>query len=413
MFIYNFIIKCYQLIIFLASFFNPKAKLWIAGRKNIFENIRKAKPEGKIAWFHCASLGEFEQGRPVMESFRKEFPEFKIFLTFFSPSGYEVRKNYNQAEYIFYLPVDTEKNAIELVNLIKPSIAFFVKYEFWYHYIAELKKQNIPVFSISAIFRSNQIFFKNFAKWYLHLLEKFSYIFVQNSLSKEILEKHGILKVMVTGDTRFDRVYEIGFNAKQLPLIEKFVDQKFTIVAGSTWQPDEDIVINYINLTNHPVKLIIAPHEIHASNIYRICKVIRKKVIKYSEANEQNISDYDVLVIDNVGMLSSIYKYGKAALVGGAFKTGLHNVLEPATHGVPVICGPIYSKFQEATDLVKTGGLFTVQNYVEFETILDRLVLDSEFCKKTGKIAKDYVSSNRGATEKIILYIKKYLKFEN
>jgi len=403
-FIYNFSIRIYYFIIKISSLFNAKAKLFVDGRKNLFSNLGKIDFDNKIAWFHCASLGEFEQGRPLIEKFKKEYPNYKILLSFFSPSGYEIRKNYENADYIIYLPIDTPKNAKRFVNIIKPDIVFFVKYEFWYNFIKEIKKNEIPLYIVSSIFRENQIFFKWYGKWYRKILFNISHFFVQDIESKKLLEKISIANVTIAGDTRFDRVYEIVKKAKELPIINNFKNNSLLFIAGSTWKPDEEIITSYINKKQDNVKYIIAPHEIDEINIKRIENNISNDitVIRYSKANEENIDSYKVLIIDNIGLLSSIYKYGDVAYIGGGFGKGIHNVLEAACYGIPIMFGPNYSKFKEAIELIKKNGAFSICSYNEFETNLNIFVNSNQKLSKAGEIAARYVISKKGVTAKIL-----------
>ncbi len=405
--LYQLSIRVYGVLIFVFSFFNKKAKLWVEGRRNIFERIaQKIGKNEQIAWFHTASLGEFEQGRPVIEEFRKQNPDFKILLTFFSPSGFEIRKNYNQADYIFYLPIDTKANAQQFINLINPKIVFFVKYEFWYNYLTLLKKRNIPVYLFSAIFRADQIFFKWYGSWYINVLQSFAHLFVQNETSKQLLETINIKNVTVAGDTRFDRVYSIVQQTKVIPIAEKFKQTATVFIAGSTWQPDEEIIIRFINETTENLKFIIAPHEIHNTNIQRIVETVKKPLIKYSEANDGNILDKTVLLIDNIGMLSSLYKYGEIAYIGGGFGVGIHNTLEAATFGLPVVFGTNYYKFQEAKDLIALKGAFSINHYDEFKPLIDKLINDKQSLETSGNAARNYVQSKIGATKIILDKIK-------
>ncbi len=405
---YTISIKLYYLVILLVSIFNNKAKKWINGRKKIFDKLTtNTDNKSKSVWFHCASLGEFEQGRPVIEMFNKKFSDYKIYISFFSPSGYEIRKNYKYADYVFYLPIDSPSNAKKLVKIIKPDLVFFVKYEFWYHYICELHRNNIKIYSISALFRSNQIFFRWYGKWYKKILFYFEHIFVQNNKSKDLLVQHNVKNVSVSGDTRFDRVISLSKNKKKLPIIEKFTENSLTFIAGSSWQPDEEIFINYINTKSPNIKYIIAPHEIHSSNIERITKMINKKIVRYSKSNIETIHNYQVLIIDNIGMLSSIYNYCDIAYIGGGFGQSIHNIQEPASYGMPIIFGTNYHKFKEAIDLIKLKAAFSIENYSEFEKILETLVSNSKYLNNCSLIAQKYIDEKKGASEKIINYIKK------
>jgi len=358
----------------------------------------KIEPDTRYVWFHAASLGEFEQGRPVIEQLKREKPETKILLTFFSPSGYEIRKNYAGADIVSYLPLDVPGNAWYFVNLVKPSKAIFIKYEFWPNYLLALQAENIPVVSISAIFRPEQVFFKDYGKWYKKLLLTFQHIFVQDKFSKELLQAHGINNVTVAGDTRFDRVYDLYQQAKQLPLIEEFVKgAERVIVAGSSWPKDEELLVQYLRL--HPdVKLIMAPHEVHNSHIAEISKLLDGKFVRYSDATAENVKSTNCLVVDIIGILSSIYRYANVTYIGGGFGVGIHNTLEAAVYGLPVVFGTNYQKFREARELIAIGGAFSISNYVTLEAQFDLLLKDNN----AGKIAGEYVKSNTGATEMIL-----------
>ena len=402
--LYNLAIRLYQVAIFMASVFgNPKAKFWIAGRKGIFKKLQtNLKPKERRIWVHAASLGEFEQGRPIIEKIKEQYPEYKIFLTFFSPSGYEVRKNYPGADYIYYLPADTPANAKRFIDLVKPEKVLFIKYEFWYNYLSTLKKRNIPVYLCSAIFRDNQLFFKWYGGWYRKVLSLFDHLFVQTDASKELLASIGFTNVTTTGDTRFDRVHDIASQAKEIAEVAAFVGNHQCLIAGSTWEPDEDLLAAYMNGATTPLKYIIAPHEIHASHIERLEKSIQKKVVRFSTWKLSQAGDPDVLIIDNIGMLSSLYRYGQTAYIGGGFGKGIHNTLEAATFGLPVLFGPNYLKFQEAKDLITLEGAFTISNLTELKDKLDTLFSNKEYLRSAQITAGNYVKNNIGATQKII-----------
>ena len=370
--LYNIIMYIYQAGIAIYSHFNEKVKkMWIGERAAFGVLQKQVEPNAKYIWFHAASLGEFEQGRPLIEKIKKEYPNYKILLTFFSPSGYEVRKNYEQADIVTYLPIDTVANAQRFLRIVRPVMAFFIKYEFWYNYLHILRHRNIPVYSVSSIFRPNQIFFRPYGRQYAAVLKCFSHFFVQNDLSKSLLAKIGINNVTVVGDTRFDRVLQIKDNSKKLPLVDKFIgnqDVKLAngvtnslhrvFVAGSSWLPDEEIFIKYFNEHND-WKLIIAPHIIADTHLRQILQLLKgKKVVLYTEATETNVADADVLVINCFGLLSSIYHYGDVAYVGGGFGAGIHNVLEAAVWGIPVVFGPNNKRFAEAQGLLASGGGF-------------------------------------------------------
>jgi 3-deoxy-D-manno-octulosonic-acid transferase len=401
-------IKIYYLLIAIASWFNPKARFWIKGRKGIFRKLKQEiNPDEKIVWFHCASLGEFEQGRPLIEAFKEKHQEYKILLTFFSPSGYEIRKNYEGADYIYYLPIDTPKNAKRFLNIVNPSVVFFIKYEFWYSFIKEIRKREIPLYLVSGIFRKSQRFFKKYAYRSQKMLSEFKYFFVQNEESANLLKSIGVNNVSVTGDTRFDRVYAIAKNSKNLPLIENFKGNNKLLIAGSTWKPDEDLIIKYLNESKSDLKVIIAPHEIHPENIERIIKSINKdlEILKYSEASNENISNAQVLIIDNIGLLSSLYKYGDMAFVGGGFGKGIHNTLEAATFGMPLLFGPNYIKFKEAVDMIDAGGAFPITKYDNLRDKIDFFISHPDEIIRAGKVTSNYVENKQGATLKILNFI--------
>ncbi len=401
--IYSFAVRLYLSGIILSSLFNKKARLWLDGRKGIFKRILEAvSKEDRIIWFHAASLGEFEQGRPVMDALRKNHPEYKILLTFFSPSGYEVRKNYQGADYIYYLPIDFRRNALRFINGVNPQKVFFIKYEFWYHYLKVLNEKKIPVYLISAIFRENQLFFRWYGRWYRKMLGYFTHIFVQNDESLQILNHHGFEGITKSGDTRFDRVADIARQTKTIDIAEKFCHDHTVVICGSTWEKDEELLIKYINESKSEVKYIIAPHEIHPSHISRIISGLKKSAVKFSEAEPVQMSEKQVMIIDNIGMLSSLYKYGDWAYIGGGFGAGIHNILEAATFRLPVVFGPHYGKFKEAVDLVHLKGAFTVSEYSDLCRIFDSFLTDIDKRNKSGEIAGKYVVDNQGATLKIM-----------
>lgn len=409
--IYNISLFFYNVFIRIAALFNKKARLFVEGRKNLFKRIKKAVAgsNAPVAWFHCASLGEFEQGRPLIDAFKEEYPDHKIFLTFFSPSGYEVRKNYSGADYIFYLPVDSKKHAKKFLDLVNPEIAFFVKYEFWHHYAKELRSRNIPLLSTSSIFRENQLFFKNYGNFNRCILKNFTYFFVQDAQSLKLLESIDITNASISGDTRFDRVMTICKNKKELPEVASFKNGKKLMVIGSCWPEDLDVLIPFINDTD--LKYIIAPHEIEEKFIERIERDLIKKVVRYSELRDfRTPSEFDVLVIDNIGMLSSLYAYGNYAYVGGAYGQGLHNILEPATFGLPVFFGnKNYTKFREARDLTNLGGAVALSGYDDLRNQF-RAFSDETTYNIGSQINTGYVKDNTGATRKIIDYCKTILK---
>ncbi len=401
-FIYSTSIFLYSLLVKLASFFNKKAKLRHKGTRNTFKTIQNFKAK-KTIWMHCASLGEFEQGRPIIELIKKTKPEYKIALSFYSPSGYEIRKNYENADIVFYLPDDNKKNARKLIKILNPEITFFIKYEFWYWYLNELRNKSIPSYLISGIFRNEQVFFKFYGSFYRKILHNFSHLFVQNKTSKELLKSINIKNVSVVGDTRFDRVIEISENSKKFPLIDKFTKNKLVFIAGSTWKPDEEIIFDFINKNeNKNIKFIIAPHEIKNENINRINNLSDKKTLRLSLADSNNIEEVKILIIDNIGMLSSLYSYGNIAYIGGGFGAGIHNTLEAAVFGIPVIFGKKYHKFDEAKALLNRKAAFSISNKKDFNSILKNLISNENFRNETGDNAKTYIKENANISKKIL-----------
>ena len=402
---YTLAIYLYTLGILLVSPFHRKARAMIKGRFKTFITLRKKIDKNKrYVWFHDASLGEFEQGRSLMERFRSLHPEYQILLTFFSPSGYEVRKNYEGADIVCYLPMDTPGNVASFLRLVKPEMAFFIKYEFWYNIIHSCYKHGIPVYSVSSIFRPNQVFFRWYGRRYSDVLRCFTRFFVQNETSRQLLAQLGITNVDITGDTRFDRVLQIKQQAKHLPLVEAFSQQHKVFVAGSSWPPDEDIFISFFN--QHPDwKLIIAPHVIGEDHLKQILSKLQGRAVRYTEANETSAREARCMIIDCFGLLSSIYGYGHVAYVGGGFGVGIHNVLEAAVWNVPVIFGPNNQRFQEAQDLLASGGGKQISNYAEFEHIMCAYMADDALRLADGVKAGDYVRSKAGSTDKIIASI--------
>jgi len=399
---YNLGILIFSALAHIIAPFNSRASLWVNGRKKWAEKIaEKIKPGDRVIWMHCASLGEFEQGRPVIEAIKRDMPVFKIVLTFFSPSGYEVRKNYDKVDYISYLPSDTPGNAIKFISMIKPEIVIFVKYEFWNNYISVLYKNKIPLFLISGIFRPGQHFFKWYGSFFRSMLMKFERIFVQDQLSFDLLTGIGIEKISLAGDTRFDRVIQIAGTAGSIPQLEQFRGSEKLFLAGSCWRQDEEIIAEYINKYPDRMKWVFAPHEIDGSNIERLEKLLKVKYIRFSEFNE-DFADARVLIIDNIGMLSSAYRYAYIAAIGGGFGKGIHNILEPACWGIPVIFGPRYKKFREAVDLINEKGAMTFDSFRKFSDTLDKWLTDELFYLKSAKTAVDYINKNTGATRKIL-----------
>lgn len=409
---YNIIMYIIQLGVAIGSIFNDKLRKMWQGERDAVQTLRKkVEPDADYIWFHAASLGEFEQGRPLMEQIKKSYPQYKILLTFFSPSGYEVRKNYEGADIITYLPIDTVGNARQFLRTVRPVMAFFIKYEFWYNYLHILQYRGIPAYSVSSIFRPDQVFFKWYGRGYGRVLKCFTRFFVQNEESKKLLESIGIHDTMVVGDTRFDRVLQIKEASKQLPIVERFVkgtpeEPKKVFVAGSSWQPDEEIFLKYFN--NHrDWKLIVAPHVIGEDHLKFIFSLIKdKKVVRYTQATEGNVADADVLIIDCFGLLSSVYHYGDVAYVGGGFGVGIHNVLEAAVWGMPVLFGPNNKHFAEAQGLLQSGGGIEIEDYETFSLIMSQLSDDSAYYGTCGQEAGAFVQSLAGATKKVLSSVK-------
>lgn len=409
LFLYNSFLRIVALLLPAAGLFHGKTRAFVRGRKGLIPLIEKSTAglKSKCVWVHCASLGEFEQGRPVIEALKKEFPAHPVVVTFFSSSGYEIRKNYAGADYIFYLPWDTAGNATRFVDAINPALAIFVKYEFWYHYTAVLSQRNIPLVSVSSIFRRNQIFFKPRGSFFRSLLSRFSYFFVQNHESVKLLHSIGITSCSVAGDTRFDRVHSIVTNAEEIPVAAQFKANEKVMVVGSCWPEDLEVLLPLIN--EHRLKFILAPHEISEAFLGEIEKSIHVKSIRYSTALHQNPEPFSVLIIDNIGMLSRLYRYGEFAFIGGAFGKGLHNILEAACYGIPVLFGnKRYEKFQEAVDLINQGGAFAVADYADLKNKYEILNIPETFLLACD-VTRQYVENNLGATEKIMQYCRKLL----
>lgn len=403
MWIYNFGLTLYAWVIRLIAPRHAKAKLWSEGRRCLFERMAEAiDPAARIVWIHTASLGEFEQGRPIIERIRRERPEYKILVTFFSPSGYEIRKNYKGADYIFYLPIDTPSNARRFLDIAHPEIAVFVKYEFWLNLLAELRHRNIRTYIVSAIFRRNSIFFRPYGGMWRQALETFDTLFVQNDESKSLLAELGFDNVVVAGDTRFDRVAEIASAAKRIDIVERFKDGSRLFVAGSTWGPDEELLIRLMN-DNPDIKFIVAPHEMDEARIAQLMGETRGGAVRYTGCTSG--TEYDnrqLLVLDTVGLLSSIYGYATWSYIGGGFGVGIHNTLEAATFGLPVAFGPNYQKFKEARDLITLGAAKSIADYEELKKWFVPLRDNEEYRNKTSRIAKDYTTRHQGAAGLIV-----------
>ncbi|MGC4023149.1 MAG: glycosyltransferase N-terminal domain-containing protein [Cyclobacteriaceae bacterium] len=405
--LYSFVIHVLRFGYIVAALFIPKAKFFVAGRRNIFfrlKNVLQSRGNNKLVWVHCASLGEFEQGRPVIELIKQKHPSTKILLTFFSPSGYELRKNYTVADYVFYLPWDTAAQAKKFVEITKPTLAIFIKYEFWYHYTVQLKKSGANIISASCILRPEQIFFKNYGGTFRELLRNFNYFFTQNNETKKLLASIGINTAQVVGDTRFDRVMEIINQNIDIPKAKQFKNEQKTFVAGSCWPEDMNALAPFINEKKGMLKFIIAPHEIKESFISEIEKSLEVKSTRFSQSQE-NIEDFDVLIIDNIGMLSQLYRYGEFAFVGGAFGKGLHNILEAACYGVPIFFGnKNYQKYQEANDLIMRGGAFEVSGYSDLKSKYEIMTDEPGNFLLACEVTRSYVEENLGATKKIMDY---------
>lgn len=410
-FLYNLIVHLAAFLVRSISFFSPKLKLFVQGRKSVFKTLSKtiAKAD-KVVWVHASSLGEYEQGLPIIEKMQQEKPEYKILLTFFSPSGYEVIKNRNVADVIVYLPMDTLSNAKKFMNLTKPELAIFIKYEIWPNYLKVLKKHEIPTLLISAYFKKEQSFFK----WYGGLMRKslrtFNHFFVQNQKSKELLSSIEFNNCTINGDTRFDRVVGILQRNNNLDFMQQFKQSEKCLVAGSTWPKDEAVLAHYINTSKNELKYVIVPHNIDALEITSLKNSLQKKTVLYSEIEGKNLSDFDVLIVDAIGLLAKVYSYADVAYVGGGYaKGGLHNTLEPAVFGVPIIIGPYFEGFKEAEELVGLKGILLSNSKEQFATILNKLVLDNDHCAVTANINKNYVAKNQGASIQIMQYVRTLL----
>ncbi|WP_165022941.1 3-deoxy-D-manno-octulosonic acid transferase [Dysgonomonas sp. ZJ279] len=407
MLLYNIAIYLYAFIVRLVSPFNTKARKMLEGHKEVYTKLKnEIDCNAEYIWFHAASLGEFEQGRPIMEEVKKSHPHYKILLTFFSPSGYEIRKDYPLADIVCYLPFDKKHKVKKFLKLAKPKMAIFIKYEFWYNYINQLHKLGIPTYMVSAIFRPTQIFFRWYGKPMRNMLKLYSRICLQDENSAVMLAKIGIINVEVCGDTRFDRVMDIQKQAKQLPVVERFArkakeENETILIAGSSWPKDEDVFISYFNMTAD-LKLIVAPHEIDEAHLKYIESILRRPYIRYSQAIPENVGDYDCLIIDSFGLLSSIYRYGQVAYIGGGFGVGIHNLLEAAVYDIPVIFGPNFKKFREAHQLIEQGGGYSIANAEDFRGLMDEFLQYSNTLEAAGAHAGDYVKSNTGVVKRVL-----------
>lgn len=400
--LYNIGIYVYNTAISIAAIFYKKAKLRYKGGETSLMVLKTAiDKNSRYIWIHAASLGEFEQGRPLIELIKEKYPQYKIVLSFFSPSGYEIRKHYDKADVVCYLPIDTEKNAKQFLDIIQPEIAIFIKYEFWANYLFELHRRNVKTYLVSSIFRTNQIFFRPYGHFFVRVLRCFTEIYVQDEGSRVLLSSIGINNVKVTGDTRFDRVCNIVKESSSLPIIESFCRNTNVIIAGSTWFPDEELLIKFINSHKGEMRMIIAPHEVSDSRIKEVCDRLECKYELYTKTNEESVLNADCLIIDTVGILSKVYKYGKIAYIGGGFGVGIHNTLEAAVWGMPVLWGPKYEKFKEAKELINCGGGKSINTYEQLEYFIMHLMNDTE----AGIAAGTYVKNQLGATDKTIKYI--------
>lgn len=406
-FLYNLLVALAGFALEIAAVFSPKMKLFVNGRRTVFETLgKKIAGEDQTIWFHAASLGEYEQGLPVIEKIKAQHPNHKVVLTFFSPSGYEVRKNNTVADVTVYLPLDSTQNAKRFLDLVHPELVFFIKYEYWPNYLLELKNRNIPTYLISGIFRKDQAFFKWYGSFYRKALDTFEYFFVQNQSSKDLLVSLGKTNVSVSGDTRFDRVMSILERDNYLDFIAQFKQGKLAIVAGSSWPKDEDLLVDYINKTNQPVKFIIAPHNIKREQILELQSSIAKKSVLFSEKEGEDLSEFDVFIIDTIGILTKIYSEADIAYVGGGFgNPGVHNILEPATFGVPIVIGPNYSHFAEATALVNMQGCISISNQSTLNEAFENLIQNEDIRYEKGHICSTFVKMNKGATEVILKQI--------
>ncbi len=405
LFFYNISIYLYFLSVKIASLFNPKAKQFITGRQSVFEELKKIPPNETIYWFHCASLGELEQGKPIIEKLKEDSTSIKILITFFSPSGYTFGKNYELADYIFYLPLDSKSNSKQFIDLINPKKVFFVKYEFWYHYLFQLNKMKIPTYLISGVFRRQQPFFNWYGSTHKKMLSFFTHFFVQNETSKKLLNSLNYNNVTIAGDTRLDRVYENSLTPEKPALIKKFVGNNKVIILGSSWPQEENIISEFINSTKKNFKFIIAPHNIDKKHITEIEKLIGTNYIKYSDATYETIGAHKTLIIDNIGILANTYQFTDIALVGGGFTGSLHNILEPASFGNVILFGPKHDKFHEAQDLMDIKGAFEIDDSDDLLAIINHLEIDNNL-KKYQEVNKSYIEANRGATQKILKELK-------
>ncbi len=407
--LYSIFVYLYTFGIKVAALFTVKAKLWVTGRKHQFRKLSDFfnNNHKKVVWFHAASLGEFEQGSPLIEAYKRQYPEQLILLTFFSPSGYEVKKNYKHADYICYLPADTPANAAKFFDIVKPDKVFFIKYEFWFNYMLEAEHRNIDWFVVSAIFRPSQLFFKSYGRWFLQRLKHVKHFFTQNEKTTSLLYSYGINDVTETGDTRFDRVIDVLKNKKSFPEIERFVNGKSVFVAGSSWLPDEKLLSEIMEVFPE-MQWIIVPHEIHENHLEQLESLLLLPHVRYSHADEEHLRRAKILIIDQIGMLSQIYQYAHFAYIGGGFGKGIHNILEAAVYGIPVFFGPNYLRFNEAVELVNMGGAYSIHSGTELHSLLKQFTEDKIIYNHTAQVCKNYVEVNIGASQKIMHYLEQF-----
>ncbi len=406
---YQLAIRLYGLVIHIAAWFQPKAKQWVSGRKSIFDKLAKAfKGNNKeIIWMHCASLGEFEQGRPIIEQFKEKYPAYKILLTFYSPSGYEIRKDYTLADYVFYLPLDTPANARRFISIVRPKMVCFVKYEFWYFYLTALKEKQIPYYLIAGVFRPNQLFFKPYGKWYLAAIKGFDKLFLIDQTSLAIAHQHGLKQAIVTGDPRIDRVAAIAKNAPAIPIIKAFRSQQKLFILGSAHEKDWQLFFEFLKAIQPKSyykdwRFLIAPHEVTPDQLRKIEKAAPLPIINYTNwSSKKSSATPSLLVLDTIGQLSSAYQYGDLTYIGGGFDKGIHNILEPAAFGLPILFGPNYRKFEEAVELVKQGGAVVVTDVASLKEIFEKCLADKQRLA-IGQVTKDYIKENVGATDLIV-----------
>ncbi|WP_298541563.1 glycosyltransferase N-terminal domain-containing protein [uncultured Aquimarina sp.] len=406
-FLYNLLISAFNVLLPVIGLLSPKLSLFVKGRKTVFEILSKSiKKEDHVIWFHCASLGEYEQGVPIMEEVKKKYPNYTLLVTFFSPSGYEVKKNSTLVDVIVYLPIDTKANVQRFIKLVNPQLVIFVKYEFWPNYLKELKSHNIPIAIVSATFREDQAFFKWYGGFMRKALQTVDHFFVQDTISQRLLNQVGFNNVTISGDTRFDRVSHQIEMDNQVDFISEFIEDRLCVVIGSSWSEDEEVFVDFVNQASDDLCFIIAPHEIKDNGVQALKQKLIGKTVLFSEKEEKNMIEYQVFIMNTIGYLSRVYSYGNIAYVGGAMGTsGLHNILEPATFGIPIIIGKNFEKFREAKQLQKLAGLFSVSNATEFSSIMKKLIDNKKFRQQTGMIAGHFINSNTGATDMIIEYL--------